>query len=347
MSSKVQLVLTTAPNPGAVAVMQLHGAGAVDVLEKLTGVGDWPPGRLRLVLLAGVDQGLGVALREDWAQMMPHGGPRVVQRLMARLRELGVMVAGEPDPVTVYPEAEDEIEAHALTAVARAASPAAIELLLGQAARWREWLRKPAGEREGAGAILARSKVLNQLIEPATVVVVGRPNVGKSTLGNRMLGRAASLVADLPGTTRDWVGGLAVIEGVVVRWLDTPGVRETEDAVEAAAMELARGVMAGAQVVVAMRDPGTDWPEVSRLPRRPDVWVVNKVDQLADEGAVADFGVEGQTPMGVSAATGVGIEELGRRVLGCLGLGDVRELAGRGDGVWAWSAGMRGRLGVK
>ncbi|MCC7407268.1 MAG: 50S ribosome-binding GTPase [Phycisphaeraceae bacterium] len=261
--------------------------------------------------------------------------------------ELGVTVAAEADPAVVYPEAEDEIEAEALAGVARAASPAAIDLLLAQPGRWRAWLRKPVGERESVEAILARSRVLDQLIEPATVVVVGRPNVGKSTLGNRMLGRSASLVADLPGTTRDWVGGLAAIDGVVVRWLDTPGLRETEDPIEAAAMELARGVIAGAEVVVAMRDPRTDWPEVARLPRRPDVWVVNKVDQLADEGAVADFGIEEQTLMGVSAATGVGIEELGRRVLGRLGLGEVGELAGRGDGVWAWSEGMRRRVGVK
>lgn len=271
----------------------------------------------------------------------------MVRRIVDRLIEWGVTVAAEADPVAVYPEAEDEIEAHALAAVARAASPAAIDLLLAQPGRWREWLKKPANQREAAESILARSRVLDRLIEPATVVVVGRPNVGKSTLGNRMLGRAASLVADLPGTTRDWVGGLAMLDEVVVRWLDTPGLRETEDPVEAAAMELARGVIAGAEVVVAMRDPGTDWPEEASLPRRVDVWVVNKVDQLSDDRDVASLGVEGQMPVGISAKTGQGVDGLTRRVLERLGLADVSRLADEGDGVWAWSGAMRGHLGHK
>ncbi|NJL31882.1 MAG: GTP-binding protein [Phycisphaerales bacterium] len=60
------------------------------------------------------------------------------------------------------------------------------------------------------------------------VVVAGQPNVGKSTLMNKMLGRSASLVADLPGTTRDWVAGWVELEGVALHWMDTPGLRHTD-----------------------------------------------------------------------------------------------------------------------
>ena len=57
-----------------------------------------------------------------------------------------------------------------------------------------------------------------------TVAIVGPPNVGKSTLANRLFGQARSITADQPGTTRDWVGGVADIVGLAVTLVDTPGV---------------------------------------------------------------------------------------------------------------------------
>ena len=289
------VTLMTVSRPGAVAVLQLHGPGhgVEEVLERVTGRRAWEPGRLLLVDIAGVDRGLAVLLRAGSggvAQLMPHGGPRVVQAILEKLAELGVRVERDPDPVALYPEADSPIQADALWTVARAASPAAIDLLLAQPGRWRAAMKVDRSlDRD---KLREDARVLDKLVEPPTVVVVGRPNVGKSTLTNRLLGRTVSLVADLPGTTRDWVGAVVELGGVrgirdavAVRWLDTPGLRDSGDGVERRAIGLAREEIVSADVLIAMRDYDQDWPGSGALPREPDLRVVNKVD---DDGGCVD-----------------------------------------------------------
>jgi tRNA modification GTPase len=307
-TSPVQLTVLTAPNPGAVGMVQLTGPGARDLLTRLTGQTDWPAQRMRLVDFAGIDHGMAVLLRDDWAQLMPHGGPRVMRRLVDHLLQAGAAYASDPSPRDVYPEAADDVEAHMLAAIARAASPAAIDLLLAQPNLWRE----PCDEDDAA--IAERSARWNRLIDPPSVVVVGAPNVGKSTLTNLMLGRAASVVADLPGTTRDWVAGLAEIRGIAVRWMDTPGLRRSGDMIEQQAIELASQVIEQADVLIAMRDRDHDWPDESQLPRRADLHVVNKCDGGAGE--------HGDT-LRISVLHSEGIGPLEQCVIALLGLGDI------------------------
>jgi len=285
---------------------------------------------------------------------MPHGGPRVVRRLVDRLIELGAAYVEQPDTRAIYPEASSALEADALATIARAASPAAVDLLLAQAELWKcpDW-------KEKSDNILTRSRVLDQLINPPGVVVVGRPNVGKSTLTNRVLGRAASLVADLPGTTRDWVAGLAELawrspengadrdadaalrRSVAVRWMDTPGLRRSDDPIETQAIAMAHSVIESAAVLIAIRDPVIDWPEPQALPRTPDIWVMNKTDTLpphtmseGDEGQSAD------RPLWISASSGHGLEQLERWVLRSLGFVEEPQT----PEIWAFSSTLRSCL---
>ncbi len=354
------LTITTANQPGAVALLQLSGGGALEALRTLTGHHDWPECRLRLSNFADIDTGLAVMLTPTVAQLMPHGGPRVVQRLAAWFAERGVELAGGSDAWALYPEAAAPIEADVLHAIATAASPAAIDLLAMQPELWRDWLAShPRSE-------IRDPPSLGHLLEPATVVVVGRPNVGKSTLLNRLLGRSASLVADLPGTTRDWVGGLVELEtqarrasgdasggGVAVRWLDTPGLRESEDAVEQRAIALAREVVASADVLIVMREVGESVdmdaaagsPAALRaaygLPREPDLWVVNKMDKAQSTPDGMDDKAD---TIRISAATGAGIDRLTAAVLNVLGLTPTFNERGRPGGfpgVWAFSPTLR------
>lgn len=324
-------VLTTAPAPGAIALIQLHGAEARELLARLTGRANWPAGRLQRADFAGFDQGLAVALREDWAQLMPHGGGAIVRHIMQRLAELGAEVDEQPVPRELYPEARSDLEADMLWTLSAAASPAAVDLLLAQPALWQQWLSAPRSQQD-ADKLLEDSRVLNHLIAPATVAVVGRPNVGKSTLGNAMIGRTASLVADLPGTTRDWVGGLAELRsadstsvGIVVRWVDTPGLRrDSGDALESAAIELARDVVQHADVLIAMRDPATDWPEAQALPHQPDLWVLSKADLLSEQPASDCRGNCADQPLPISVHSGRGLDLLRAAVLRALHLDDLR-----------------------
>jgi tRNA U34 5-carboxymethylaminomethyl modifying GTPase MnmE/TrmE len=285
-----RVLRATAPQPGAIAVLQLIG-DVRPVLEAMTGVGSWPTGRSRLVRLDDIDDGIAVRLTDHTAQLMPHGGPRVVQRVIDWLTRRGVdLVAADASPPEAYPEARDRFEALALAAVARAASPLAVDLLLDQPRRWRQSAELTDEDR-------ARSRRLDRLVAPPTVALAGPANVGKSTVSNALLGRSMSIAADGPGTTRDYTSGRIELAGLTVDWHDTPGLDEPGDAIEAEAVNLARALLDRADFVIAMTDAEQRWP---RLPRAPDLRVAGKADLRQRDDA----------DLSVSATTGAGIPEL-------------------------------------
>lgn len=339
--SQTRCSLMTAWGTGAIAIIQLHGSGAIDVLHQITGIAAWRDNTLRLVRFGDIDDGLAGVMRigdRTLIQLMPHGGPRIVRRILDVLHELGCVNDAELSSHELFPEARSELQADMLATMARAASPAAIDLLAAQPALWREAITN----HHKFDVVLDRSRVLDCLVDPPSVVVVGRPNVGKSTLTNAMLGRHASIVADLPGTTRDWVAGVAELvsddqragtsdatrRAVAVCWLDTPGVRATNDPVEAKAIELASSIIVSADVLIAMRDHEIDWPDARALPRSPDLRVMNK----ADLGTVSDR--PSHDAIHISADTGAGLRHLQTRVLAAMRLTpDILET----PAIWAFS----------
>jgi len=326
------LIVTTARQPGAVAILQLHGQGARDLVRQITGRARCEIGRVYLADFAGIDEGLAVCLADDWAQLMPHAGPRVVDKLVEHLLHHGA-ARGEVDNRALYPEADSAIEADMLAALAMSPSPAAIDLLLAQPRLWRQSIRRPPSP----------IRHLDHLLSPPTVVVAGAPNAGKSTLANAILGRTANLVSDLPGATRDWVGSLAEIAGVAVHWIDTPGIPpeapeapEPGDAVEREAIRLASRVIERADVLIAMREPDGAYPP---LPRVPDVCVVNKIDASPPLAASRDPRTtdglakpQAADELHISALRRINLDALQHRVLRALGLHDVAP-----DTLWAFS----------
>ncbi|MEM9753124.1 MAG: GTPase [Planctomycetota bacterium] len=318
-----QFTTSTAPTPGAVAIIELRGDETPGVLDRAFGISiGLEVGTVRLANFSDIDEGLVVRIAPTAWQLMPHGGPRIVQRLLEALEQAGATRGGATDAVKLYPEADSPIEADALLAIAHASSPAAIDRLAKQPQAWRDWFASPAGS---APHPPSSSDPRDRLLVPPTVVVVGRPNVGKSTLLNALVGRTAALVADLPGTTRDWVGSTVELvakgsdplaDAVAVRWLDTPGLRSSDDAVEQAAIAAARDAIQRADVLVVLRSPDIDWPDADALPREADLRVLNKADTRPD-GFSAEPGV-----LPISAKHRDGLDRLAEAVLGTLGLPD-------------------------
>jgi tRNA modification GTPase len=143
---------------------------------------------------------------------------------------------------------------------------------------------------------------------------MGSPNVGKSSLLNRLLGEDRAIVTDIPGTTRDIVMGELAIAGVAVQFLDTAGFRPTEDVVENAGIQRSREAAAQADVIwwiedATLSDLSEDMKNhESAMPTGLTVTrVLNKVD-LVEADQVADHARQGAYL--VSAKTGAGVEEL-------------------------------------
>src|SRR5205814_9358437 len=101
---------------------------------------------------------------------------------------------------------------------------------------------------------IASDKTLHYLLHPPRVAIVGAPNVGKSTLANQLFAQERSITANLPGTTRDWIGELANLDGLIVQLIDTPGVRATDDEIERRAIAASAVQVESADLVVLMLD---------------------------------------------------------------------------------------------
>ena len=122
------------------------------------------------------------------------------------------------------------------------------------------------------------------------VVIVGKPNAGKSTLLNALLNEEKAIVSEIAGTTRDVVEDELNIKGVKFRFIDTAGLRETSDQIEAIGVERAEQKMDEASLIMYLFDLSTEsldtilaQEEVLREKNKPYILVGNKVDKVASE----------------------------------------------------------------
>ena len=155
-------------------------------------------------------------------------------------------------------------------------------------------------------------------------VIVGRPNVGKSTLMNLLSGREKSIVTDIPGTTRDIVENSVNLGDVVLHLYDTAGLRRTLDPVEQVGVERARGKMESAQLILALFDSSQELSDEDRelvesLQGRPCIAVINKND-LEQKIDFSYLEQKFEHLVSISAYQKTGVEELSRNIHEVLGM---------------------------
>jgi tRNA modification GTPase len=296
---------------------------------------------------------------EDVAELQGHGGPVVMRELLRRCVELGARLA-QPGEFTRRAFLNDRLDlaqaesvADLIDASSTEAARSAARSLAGEFSRrvhalvaglielrahveacidFPEEEIDPADRAAQAAKLAALRGSLDTLLDEArqgavlreglTVVLVGAPNVGKSSLLNRLAGEDVAIVTPIPGTTRDYVRATISLEGVPVHLIDTAGLREARDEVERLGIERTWRAIeaAGAALLISSPDhPSADEESIARrLPASmPTARVENKVDLT---GGTAGLASQAEVPLiRVSAKTGAGIEALRQWLLATAG----------------------------
>lgn len=188
-------------------------------------------------------------------------------------------------------------------------------------------LMKVAGEVDRIAGTFKAGRLIRDGLR---VALVGRPNVGKSSLFNALLGSDRAIVTDIAGTTRDQIHERFTIGDIPISLIDTAGLRETTDTVESIGVERSRRTMADADLVLVMVDASEEITDEDReiiksVEELNHLLVINKIDK-ADGTAISELrseiphldpNIQGQTSkiVSVSAKTGEGLDVLQRAIV--------------------------------
>ncbi len=297
---------------------------------------------------------------EDVVELQAHGSPVLLQMLVDRCVELGARLA-EPGEFSLraflnnrLDLAQAEAVADLIDAQTTAAARAAMRSFSGEFSRrigalvdalvqLRMYVEAAldfpeedvdfvraadaVGQlgtiRETLAVVLGSARQGRLLRDGVHVVLIGQPNVGKSSLLNRLAGEEVAIVTPVAGTTRDTIRQAVQIAGVPLHAIDTAGLRDTQDSVEQLGIARTWAAVDRADLaVVLVESPhglaAADLRIIERLPDRlPLIVVHNKIDLSGERPRVEKVGE--QVHVRLSAKTGAGIELLERELLGAVG----------------------------
>ncbi len=239
---------------------------------------------------AGVIDDPVVALAADssYADITLHGGAWVVEAAIECAQRAGFVRRDSLSPRSAFPDSVDLLDAELQLALPLVRTELAARCLLSQPQAWREWIESTPGE--GAIREVLNDPFLRHLLHPPTVVIIGLPNAGKSTLANQLFGTDRSIVSPIAGTTRDWVGEEANLDGLIIKLLDTPGRHETSDPIERQAIAQSDSMIQAASLAIILLDASRDFESQAHLLDVIDldrVVVANKMDVATSEWSAA------------------------------------------------------------
>lgn len=320
-------MLLTAPGTAAIAVVRLTGPLTQSFIKNHFSR-EAAEGRPVHGILRADGQVLDdpvVVAFSSGADLNLHGSQWIVESVLRLAQAAGFKIESaslSPSVAGQFPETQSVIESEVLSGLPRARTVLALRVLLGQTEAW-----KALEARHSAGLVdpaaieqILSDRCLENLLALPTVALIGAPNVGKSTIANQLFAQQRSITADLPGTTRDWVGEIADVDGLAVMLLDTPGIRHTDDSLEQAAIAHGGKEIARADLIVLVLDASRPLEDGQRqlldaYPRSRIV--INKSDcPPAWDRSV----VQGVFTVGT---TGAGIDDLRKSIIAhfsCLGI---------------------------
>lgn len=290
---------------------------------------------------------------EDVLELQGHGGPVVLEMLLNRVMDLGARIAapGEFSQRAYLNDKMDLAQAEAVADLINSSTEAAargavrslqgefstrIDHLVTKVIELRVFVEASIDFPEEEIDFLSDARIELQLaevqqeldevldetshgallVEGASVVLMGKPNAGKSSLMNLLTGRDTSIVTDIPGTTRDVVNETLQLDGIPLRLVDTAGIRNSFDKIEAEGVKRALAAGEQADLVIAVVDasePDAMKQAESLLEDQRTVVVFNKIDLVADTSLLID-GIQ------LSAKTGLGLQSLKDQLKKRLGL---------------------------
>ena len=335
-----QVALLTPVGRGALAVVGVLGPDATRLVARLfaprgarpvhdadrhgegNGVAEVRFGRW-LGHAGGVGEDVVAVIRPggDRIEVHCHGGTAAAEGVITSLEAAGARRVSWHHWLASLGEADWAIEVR--EALARVRGPKAARILSRQLAgawdlAWRRLQAAAEADRVSevvadGTRLLAAARVGLRLTRPWRVVLVGRVNVGKSSLVNALAGHARCIVTPVPGTTRDLVETRLVLDGWEIDLVDTAGLRpgdEPVDAVERAGIERAIAAAAAADLVVRVVPADGDEPAATASPRQ--LLVRSRADLAVQGGAT---GMEAADSLTTSAVTGLGIAALAAAIV--------------------------------
>ncbi|MEQ1667314.1 MAG: tRNA uridine-5-carboxymethylaminomethyl(34) synthesis GTPase MnmE [Sulfuriferula sp.] len=346
--------IATAPGRGGIGIVRISGANLNVYAQQISGINPIPRHAhfVKFTDESGDILDEGVLLYfpaphsftgEDVIELQGHGGPVVLNMLLARCLQLGARMA-DPGEFTLRAYLNEKLDlaqaesvADLIDASSEQAVRSAVRSLSGEFSKQisllvaelidlrmlvEATLDFPEEELEFLQAAKAFERLANiqlqvnkveqsakqgsLLRDGIRVVLIGQPNVGKSSLLNRLAGEDIAIVSAVAGTTRDTVRETIQIEGVPIHIIDTAGLRETSDEVEAIGIQRTWSAIQQANVALLLVDVKhgvTDAEQtiIAALPKNMPLYTVhNKIDLVQPEKIAGDFYVSAKQDIGIA-----------------------------------------------